>query len=180
MLRKSPNMSIQVGIPGVVAVGTDDLGSLLASRRVKGGPFMIVARDRGLALDTGFGVANLTEPILWPAHGFPQQLWLLAGTRRRGEYAIQSVANGLALDARREDGLGRTPVLWERHDEPWQRWRLKESPDGMACQLISVHTGHSLDCPSDAGPRDHPVLWDSHGEMTQQFLLLVPMHSGRS
>jgi hypothetical protein len=170
-----PKIKVQVGVPGVVAVGTDDVASLIQSRRFVGGPFLIVARDQGLALDTGFGSRNWDEPHLWAAHAFPQQMWILVGTKWRKQHVIQSVSNGLVLDARRETNEGRHPLMWERHDAAWQRWELEPTGDGMAFFIRSPHTGHVLDAGGpDRQNRDKPVLWGKHGAMHQQFLVLVP------
>jgi hypothetical protein len=162
----------RLGIPGVISVGVDDLGALLQPRKSRLGPFLVVARDQGLALDTGLATENWSEPILWPAHGQPHQLWMLLGSGSGSECVIQSVANGLVLDARRETNEGRHPLMWERHDEPWQKWRLDPSADGAAVIVTSVHTGHALDAPAGSERGDRPAMWGCHRGTVQQFLFM--------
>ena len=162
----------RLGIPGVLSVGVDDLGALFQQKKSRLGPVMLVARDQGLALDTGLATANWSEPILWPAHGYPHQLWMLLGTGIQNECVIQSVANGLVLDARRETDQGRHPVMWERHDEAWQKWNLNPSPDGAAFIVTSVHTGQALDAPAGSDRGARPVMWECHRGTDQQFLCM--------
>jgi hypothetical protein len=98
---KRPKVSIQLGLPGILSVGTDDIRALFSrSRRASQGPFMLIGRNRnGLALDTSYAKSAGHSPILWPAHAEPQQLWAFRKTEHPGEYLIVSVDSGLLLDA---------------------------------------------------------------------------------
>jgi hypothetical protein len=172
----SRHLKIKVGFPGILSVETDDVIGLFRPRRRSCGPFLLIGRDRGLAIDTKFGRTEGDVPILWPAHALPHQLWYFHRTEHRGQYLIVSVANGLVLDARRSSEMRRQPVMWSRHGESHQRWRMRPTDDAAAFVVESVRTGHVLDIPSEADPetRTPPVLWEMHGEMNQQFLIVTP------
>jgi hypothetical protein len=173
--KPPPRVRLKAGFPWGVVVETDDLFGLLEYRRTPPGPFLLISRDRGLALDTAF----LTEgksPILWPTHAQPHQLWNFQRTEHREQYLIVSVENGLALDARTDSEMSRRAVMWSPHGESHQRWRLHPTNDGTAFIIESVRTGHVLDAPWDAGPetRTPPVLYERHDAVNQQFLIVSP------
>ena len=175
MAEPSRQVKVKVGFPWIISVETDDVLGLFQRRRMSRGPFLLIVRGRGLALDTAFGMEG-TEPILWPAHAQPHQLWYFHRTEYRDQFLVVSVANGLALDARWDSELGREPVMWSRHGQSHQRWRLHPTEDGAACFVESVRTGHVLDAPWEAGPetRTRPVLWDRNEGENQQFLIVTP------
>ncbi|MGW6449019.1 RICIN domain-containing protein [Lentzea sp. NPDC055074] len=154
---------------GIVSVeGTRTFRSF--SRR-KLGPFVIINRSNGLALDTGLHEHNGAEPIMWHPHGYPHQQWHFLRTQHWGEYVIVSAANKLALDARTYDDLSRTPCMWGRHAERHQRWRFGRSDDGLGYVIQSVATGHALDFPDGTTVHDIPHLYTRHGDPRQQFLI---------
>lgn len=166
-------IKLEVGLPGIALLKVE-VPTPVRRQAVLPGPFAIISRDSGLALDTAFKTHNLSEPIFWPAHAFPQQLWRFLATGAKNEYVIESVANGLVLDARTDQNEGRHPCMWPRHGEAIQCWRLHPTGDGAAYIIESVATGHVLDRPADAGPRSQPVLWGRHSEVNQQFLIVNP------
>jgi hypothetical protein len=73
----------EVRLPGILSLGTDDVGSLFRRRNRARGPFILIGRDSGLAVDTGLQDHRSAEPILWPAHAFVQQLWYFQRTNHR-------------------------------------------------------------------------------------------------
>lgn len=168
-------MRVKVGFPGIISLETDDLASQFR-RRTTRGPFLLIGRDGGLALDTAYHTHEDSVPILWPAHAEPQQLWYFRKTGHRGEFLIVAVENGLALDAGRGNTLRRQPTMSAHTQEPWQRWRLHPTGEGAAMIVESVHTGQVLDVPHEAGPetRTPPVLWTRHGGINQQWLVVTP------
>ena len=168
---------IKVGFPGILSVETDDVLGLFRRSRSSRGPFLLIVRGRGLALDTAFG-AEGDNPILWPAHARPHQLWYFHKTDCEDQFLIVSVANGLALDAQPGRDTPRSAVMWSRHGQEHQRWRLRPTVDGAACFIESVHTGHVLDVPWEAGQetRTPAVLYEMHGGENQQFLIAAPSH----
>ena len=180
MPEPAHQVRIKIGFPQIISietdVDTDDIVGLFQHRRKSRGPFLLIGRDRGLALDTAFHQEEGAVPILWPAHAQPHQLWYFQRTEHRGQYLIVSVANGLVLDAGVSSELRRQPVMWSRHSESHQRWRLHPTEDAAAFIVESVRTGHVLDVPSEAGPETctPPVLWEKHGAMNQQFLIVTP------
>jgi hypothetical protein len=169
-------LRVKVGFPVVVSVETDDVIGLFRRRRESEGPFLLIGRDRGLALDTAFQRAEGDVPILWPANAGAHQLWYFHQTEHRDQYLIASVANEFVLDAQISSEMRRQPVMWSRHGESHQRWRLHPVEDAAAFIIESVHTGHVLDIPHEAGPQTKtpPVLWEKHGAMNQQFLIVTP------
>jgi hypothetical protein len=99
MAEQARQVRVKVGFPWIISVETDDILSLFRRRRTSRGPFLLIVRGRGLALDTAFGMEG-DNPILWPPHAQPHQLWYFHRTEYRDELQIVSVANGLALDAK--------------------------------------------------------------------------------
>lgn len=163
-------MQARVSVLGV-SVETDNLLGLFRVARRRQGPFLIIGRDCGLALDTAFHTDRESAPHLWTPHGQVQQLWFVMRTPHRGEYTIVSAANNMALDARTWDELPREPVMWPRHSEPHQRWRFHRLDDGVGYVIESVLTGQVLDCPWGAERKTRPCMWDWHGEFNQQFVV---------
>ncbi|MFI9103250.1 RICIN domain-containing protein [Streptomyces fildesensis] len=168
-------MRIKIGFPGVISVESDDVADLFRRRRTSRGPFLLMGRDSGLALDTAWRGEG-ESPILWPAHAHPHQLWYFQRTHRRNQFLIVSVDNGLVLDARQGTELRRWPVMRSPSDDRHQHWRLHPTKDATGFIIESVHSGHVLDVPEEAGrkTRTPPVLWERHGEMNQQFLIMTP------
>ena len=181
MTESARQIRLKIGFPGIVSVETDDVLRLFRRPRTSRGPFLLIARARGLALDTAFR-AEKGNPILWPAHAMPHQLWYFHKTEHRDQFEILSVANGLALDAQRGDDIPRPTVMWSRHGQAQQRWRLRPTDDGAACFIESVRTGHVLDAPWEAGPetRTPPVMYEMHGGENQQFIVAAPSHGKRN
>ncbi|MFE8018221.1 RICIN domain-containing protein [Streptomyces antibioticus] len=175
--RARSKIRFQLGFPGVLSVGTDDIAGLFRRRPTSNGPYILVGRDRaGLSLDTAYAQDEGHHPILWPAHAQPQQLWAFQQTRHSGELLIVSIANKLVLDAGSGRELRRHPWMSARTEKANQRWRLHPTQDGAAYVVESVLTGHVLDIPDEAGPETHtsPVLWHRHDGMNQQFLIVSP------
>lgn len=182
MTEPAKRVGLKVGLlPGIVSletsVGIDDVLKLFQRRRASRGPFILIVRSKGLAIDTAFGAED-DNPILWPPHAQPHQLWYFQKTKYQGQVEILSVANGLALDAHRSDDISRPAVMWSRHGQAHQRWRLHPTGDGAACFIESVRTGHVLDAPWEAGPETHtpPILYPMHGKENQQFIIAAPSH----
>jgi hypothetical protein len=175
MAEEARQVRVRVGFPWIISVETDDVLSLFRRRRTSRGPFLLIVRGRGLALDTAFGMEG-DNPILWPPHAQPHQLWYFQRTEQRDEVQIVSVANGLSLDAKIGRETPRQAVMWSRHGQSHQRWRLRPTDDGAACFIESVRTGQVLDAPWEAGPETHtpPVLYERHGGENQQFVIATP------
>src|SRR5215467_9708199 len=114
MAEAARQVRIKVGFPWIISVETDDVLSLFKRRRTSRGPFLLIVRGRGLALDTAFGMEG-DSPILWPPHAMPHQLWYFHRTDQRDQVQIVSVASGLALDAQRGRAIPRQAVMWSRH-----------------------------------------------------------------
>ncbi|MET9346147.1 RICIN domain-containing protein [Streptomyces termitum] len=145
-------------------------------RNAPAGPFLLIARDCGLALDTALGTRAGDKPHLWPPHADRHQLWFLLPGGAPGETLIVSAANGLALDSGADSGQPEL-VMWQPHREPWQRWRLQQSPDGAAFSVEAVHSRRFLtaDDRSERGWR--PWFEDHHAKWSQQWILSLP-HGG--
>jgi hypothetical protein len=158
-----------------INVDSKDVITLFTRHRRSRGPFLLIGRDRGLALDTG-GYAADDAPILWPPNAGPRQLWYFRQTRHPGQYLIVSIDNELVLDARTTTDTPRQPVMWSDNGESQQRWRLRPTEDAAAFVIESVHTGHVLDIPWEAGSEKgtSPILFKKHGEVNQQFLIVTP------
>lgn len=138
------------------------------------GPFVIISRACGMALDTAFSTDMGSRPILWPPHGRTHQMWFLRPTGTKGEVAIASADNRLVLDSTVPIGDDVHPVLWEEHLEPWQRWRLERAADGYGFFIQSVHNRMYLTASEDAERKWQPWFAGREGNFNQQWMLAMP------
>lgn len=169
-----PTVQPKLRLP-FLEIGFGDIKITMPRKAKEAGPFMIVSRACGMALDTAFSVELGSYPILYPPHGRPHQLWGLGPSSAKGEVQIRSAESGLALDSTRTmDGNDVHPVLWESHGEPWQRWRLERSPDGLGFLIASAHSRRYLTASEDAEPKWMPWFADRAAEFNQQWLLAMP------
>jgi Ricin-type beta-trefoil lectin domain len=169
--RSRRQLYAEIRLPGIT-VGTDDVGALFKQGR-DAGPFLVISRCCGLALDTAFAIDHGSVPILWPPHGRRQQIWNLRPSGCEGQVLLVSAENGLALDSTRDPNGGK-PVLWEEHGEVWQRWSLQQSSDGVGYLIESALSSRVLAASEDAQPRWQPWLADRDGGWSQQWLLSMP------
>ena len=134
-------LKLSIGLPGIVTFGigvdSDDVSALFTRNRKSHGPFLLIGRDRGLALDTG-GRAADEAPLLWPPNAGPRQLWYFRKTKHRGKYLIVSIDNELVLDARESTETPREPVMWPEHSQSHQRWRLRPTDNAAAFFIESL------------------------------------------
>lgn len=179
MPEPSLPLKLSIGLPGIVTFGigvdSDDVSALFTRNRKSHGPFLLIGRDRGLALDTG-GRAADEAPLLWPPNAGPRQLWYFRKTKHRGEYLIVSIDNELVLDARESTETPREPVMWPEHSQSHQRWRLRPTDNAAAFFIESARTSHVLDIPwhAKADTETPPILFNRHGDVNQQFLIVTP------
>jgi hypothetical protein len=173
MAESGRQVRVKIGFPWIIGVETDDVASLFRRRRASRGPFLLIDRGRGLALDAGW---DGKDSVLWRPHALPHQLWYFHRTEHSGEVLIVSVVSGLALDAQAGLELPRPVMMRPRHGESHQRWRLIPTEDGAASFVQSVRTGHVLDVPWEAGPetRTQLILWSMTGAENQQFVIAAP------
>lgn len=179
--RRVVNIRLDMGVLGFpgISVGVEDIA--LPSRRRKkkaerAGPFLLIARDCGLALDTGRGNQSGSVPHLWLPHADRHQLWFLHPSGIKDEVVIVSAANGLALDST-TDSQQASLIMWEPHTEPWQRWRLKKAPDGAAFEIQGVHTQRFLTASDSAENGWTPWFEDRNFVWSQQWIFALP-HGG--
>lgn len=179
MPEPSLPLKLSIGFPGIVTFGIDvdvrDVSALFPRNRKSRGPFLLIGRSRGLALDTG-GRAADEAPLLWPPNAGARQLWYFRKTKHRGEYLIVSIDNELVLDAREGTETPREPVMWPEHSQSHQRWRLRPTDNAAAFFIESVRTSHVLDIPlyAKADTETSPILFNRHGDENQQFLIVTP------
>jgi hypothetical protein len=136
------------------------------------GPFLVLGRQNGLALDTGLRDTPGAPPIMYSLNGLVHQQWYFRPVRNHwAEYLIESVEHRLVLDAGRSEELSRLPTMRPRTGEPQQRWRLSRTEDGAGFVLRTVLTHHALDFPVGLKPLEHPHMYPCHRELHQQFIL---------
>src|SRR5690349_9264793 len=116
--------SVEFKLPGL-SIKADDINvSYRRDREV--GPFVVIQRDCGMAIDTAFRTTPGERVLLWPPHGLNHQLWYLRPSGVPAEVLLVSAANGLVLDATADIGNDVHPVMSEaRPQSDTQRWRLK-------------------------------------------------------
>lgn len=171
MPPRKPRVSVELRLPGIT-IGTNDVQALF-SRGRDAGPFLIIARQSGLALDTGFSAVP-GKPLLYGAHGRRHQLWYLRATGHRDEAMIVSADSGLALDGTHDPHDGQVVLLEEPHGETRQRWALSQAPDGVGYLIACVSGSRVLDVGQTPEEGWNPWLWGNHGAWWQQWILAMP------
>jgi hypothetical protein len=148
---------ISVNLPNLV-VNANDI-SLNFSRRKHGGgqgPFLIISRACGYALDVGFSPGP--------------------GSGKAGEVVLASAASGLVLAAlptrkSRDDW----PVLVEAEKySKWQRWHLEPSPDSAGHLLRLSGSALCLTMSADAKREWRPWLSPRDPQRSQQWMIVQP------
>lgn len=173
----SPRVSLAIRLP-LLTFGIDDIGTIFKRSHREAGPYLLIARACGLALDTAFGVELGNKPHLWPPHGLRHQLWYLRPSGVSGEVIIVSAVNGLVLDSTRNITDDPHPVMWEQHGEPWQRWRLTDVPDGGGYLLQSVYSTRFLTANERSERGWEPWFEDRHAYQSQQWVVALPHGKG--
>ncbi len=160
----------------MITIGTDDIGGHFGSKKERG-PFLVISRACGMALDTADRNEDGAIATVHPTNAARRQLWYLRPSGHAGEVLIISADNGMALDAGRPSDEVK-PLLWEPHGADWQRWTLTPSPDGAAYYIGSVGHGRTLVMNQDAEPNWQPWLEDREGIKAHQWMLAVPHGNG--
>lgn len=174
-MRRRLKVKVEVRLPGI-SIGTDDIGGVFGSRTERG-PFLIISRGCGMALDTGERNDDGSPATVDTTDAGRRQLWYLRPTGHPGEVLIVSADNGLALDGTRPEDNGK-PLLWEPHGEPWQRWTLTPCPDGAAFYVGCVAHDRVLVMDDGAEPGWQPWLEDRRGLESHQWMFVVPHGDG--
>lgn len=167
-------MKLRLPLP-LLDVSTGAVDVRLGRRKASdaAGPFLIIARACGLALDTALR-STAGEPHLWETHGLPQQLWALKPTGVAGQVYIVSVANGLVLDSG-PDSADPALWMWDQHGKPWQHWQLEKTPDGVGCLIQAPHSGRYLAAHEKTVHEWKPWFEDRDPtSLAQQWLLTQP------
>lgn len=174
-------LGFQLGVSGYglpnFSVEVKDIHLNFPGRDAKGaGPFVLVNRACGLALDAGANVDGGWHVKVQLCTWSRQQLWYLRPTGVKGEVHIESADNGMVLDATQPLHGDIHPVQWRLHREPWQRWQLAESPDGSAYYIATVHGGGQrfLTLNRDAVPDWSPWFQDRGELRGQQWVIAQP------
>lgn len=155
-------------------VEVSDVLSYFGRRDNSVGPFAIVERLTGKALETTDDATNGWQPWLGSLDGNPGQRWTLERSPVKGEILIRSGLNGLALDCGTASENHVPVILWDPHGEAHQRWRLRRTPNSLAWFIASAKDDRVIDMGrmEDRGEDLHPWVWDYHGAKWQQFLVL--------
>lgn len=177
-MSAKPQVSVGLSLFGL-SVQIHDVLSFFGKRLVAG-PFVIIERRTGAALETSHDAVRGWQPWLGDLNGGPGQRWLFersgvkSDKRSKEEILIRSGVNGLVLDSTWEERDHAPVLLWEMHGAAVQRWRLRRAADGLAWSIASAKDGRVI----DVGPRKdrtedtHPSTWKYDGGRHQQFLLL--------
>ena len=166
---------VELHLPMLV-IGAEDISVKFGRQRRQKevGPYLIIGRASGLALDTASASGPGGKVILWPPNALPHQLWDLRPTGVVGEVAVVAAENGLALDATQETSGDPKPIMSEVNNEPWQRWRLEDAPDGAGYFLQSAHSRRYLMATEDAERKWCPWFRDRDGQPSQQWIIALP------
>jgi len=158
---------------GILDVGISNMPLPGKRQRVASrGPYLIVDRFKGLALDTNHRHTPGSEPIMWSPNGGDAQLWWVDQVSGTREYTITSVETGLRLDAGERFDLSRPPTMSQPHGLSHQRWGFIPGPERVGCLIVSLRSGHVLDFPQLIDRDNPPHMYARNNELQQQFLLL--------
>lgn len=172
-----PTLSVELKLP-FLSVRAENVRIRLRRWQRSAGPFLLISRTSGLALDSTYDTAAGSRPHMWSVHGLQQQLWYLHPVGRAGRVSIVSAYSSLALDAGEGSGKGHRPQLHGLSRSEWQEWTLAPAPEGGAQIIRSCGNGLILDCPWDAKVETYPVIYNSNGGENQHWLVSLPI--GRS
>ncbi len=100
-----------------VSVEVEDVLSYFGKRSMTAGPFVIVERLEGKALESDHRAVNSWQPWLGTLHGGSGQRWLFERTAATEEIIIRLEENGLVLDCTWDEKDHALLTPWERHDE---------------------------------------------------------------
>jgi hypothetical protein len=166
-------VGIKLPIP-VLDIGIEDIRINLKRkpRDTEAGPFLIVSRACGLAVDTLPGARSSWMPELRLAEGRRSQLWFLRPSGVANEVLLASAECGLVMD------MGRNPdepllVVWETHRAAWQRWVIEGTPDGVGCLIRAVHCSRYLAVDERGAPEWKPWLEGRDPQRKAQEWILV-------
>jgi len=171
MARLRVAADLRLPMPGLV-IGIDDIQMPSRRRRHVAGPFLIIARACGLALDAKTRLEPGSIPHLWAPHARPNQLWFLHSSGHKGEAVVTSAASNLVLDS--------TPPekhhvqLRELENEAWQRWRILDAADGVGHLLQSAYNGKYLTADVSSEKGWCPWFETRHGGVSQQWIIAAP------
>lgn len=158
---------------GILDIGISNMPLRGKRQRVAPrGPYLIVDRFKGLALDTKHRRTPGSEPIMWSPNGGEAQLWWIDQVSGSREYTITSVQTGLRLDAGERLDLSRSPTMSEPHGLSQQQWGFVPGLEGIGCLIVSLRSGHVLDFPQLIDRDEPPHMYARNDELQQQFLLL--------
>jgi hypothetical protein len=165
-------VDLRLPLPGLV-IGIDDIKMPSRKRKSLAGPFLIISRACGLALDARTRLDPGSIPHLWPPHAKPNQLWFLKTSGHKGEAFILSAAAGnLALDSTTPEK--HHVQLREMENEAWQRWRILGAADGVCYLLQSAHNGKFLTAGNESERGWCPWFEKRHGQVGQQWIIAAP------
>jgi Ricin-type beta-trefoil lectin domain-like len=173
-----PRVKVDLNLPGL-AIDADDISTVVSrrgdKRHTRSGPYLIINRGCGLALDTALVTeSGKAAPHLWPPHGRMQQLWCLAPSGVKNQVVITSAVSGLALDSGSGTSEDIHLAMCSPCDETWQHWRLGPTLDRSGYMIQSAHSGRFLAVSGDAEPGWSLSLEDRDHAASQEWLLALP------
>jgi hypothetical protein len=168
----NPRVNVALGVFGLVTVEVEDVLHYFSRSADVAGPFLIIERQNGLALEANAKQQNGWRPWLAPLHGNVDQMWVLKKSAQKDEVLIASVSSQLVLDSTWEYSDGAPLVLYESHGAENQRWRMRPTSDQLGWYLSNVKDDRVLDVGENPESWTKPWLWEYRGHRWQQFLLL--------
>lgn len=173
MPENDSGLSIELRLP-FLSIRANNVRTRLWPRLRSAGPFMIIARSNGLALEAPTDTGGGSHPATARPSGKTQQLWHFSPTGEARHVRITSAISGLVLDAGQSSDWNYSPELWPWQGKRWQIWSATPSPDGRAQFLRSYENGLVLDCPKD-DEGTWPTIHGSHGRENQQWIIALPV-----
>ena len=169
--KQTVNVSFNLGF---VAFELEDILSVFGGKEEIVGPFLIISRKNGLAIESAEEAEQECRPFLNNPHGRISQQWLIKRVSPKSkEIVILSAVNGMALDRTPRSHDGAPLILYGENSLAWQRWKLQKTPDKFGWIIQSIHDSRVLDVGRTPSVNDEIWMWTIHELEHQQFLILT-------
>lgn len=138
------DIQFELHLPGLTISSSKVAIKLPRRSGNRSGPFLLISRCSGLALDTAYHKSSATRPIGYRPHGQHQQLWWIVPAGAPGQVRLRSVDNGLYLDSRPVPEKENEVTMRQESNDSAQAWMLSTTPDGIGMTVRSEKSGRYL------------------------------------
>jgi len=183
-VNRMPTFGVEINA-GLIKLKFDDLkvkdiSYYFGRKKTVAGPFLIIERKSGLALETSSKAEFGQGPVLAPVSGNIEQQWILKRVPSKSErLIIISAVNNMVLDKTDKCStlvpfvLSKV-VLNKENGHHWQWWTISPTADGIGWVICSCSDPlilPALDVGKEPTVGQGIWTWDKHELTHQQFLI---------